>query len=204
MRMFQCANVLSTLPSSYQTKGPARVTYLLDAIQCNDPDLQAAMANVRTDTDPVDDKMNDFEATASYRLLSDPVSKKRAAGNKRGLASISEVSGADDTTDVSSVTFGGNGGKSKAFIGKTGVEFHYYKPLNTTNWGLTRKLNSRSIVTTRSRFLAQTRERSQEIIPAMTGNTRSGLRLPLKSTLHRKDRKSRTMTTQNLSSKAML
>jgi hypothetical protein len=59
-----------------------RVTYLLDAIQCNDPGLQAAMANVRTDTDPVDGKMNDFEATASYLLPYDPVSKKRAAGNK--------------------------------------------------------------------------------------------------------------------------
>jgi hypothetical protein len=116
-----------------------RVAYLLDAIQCNDPGLQAAMANVRTDTDPADGKMNDFEATASYLLPYDPVSKKRAAGNKRGLASISEVSGADDTTDVSSVTFGGNGGKAKASIGKTGVEFRYYKPPEYNQLGADQK-----------------------------------------------------------------
>jgi hypothetical protein len=117
-----------------------RVIYLLDAIQCNDPGLQAAMANVRTDTDPVDGKMNDFEATASYLVLPyDPLSKKRAAGNKQGLASISEVSGADDTTDVSSVTFGGNGGKSKASIGTTGVEFRYYKPPEYNQLGADQK-----------------------------------------------------------------
>jgi hypothetical protein len=101
-----------------------RVACLLDAIQCNDPGLQAAMAQVRTDTDLVGGKMNDFEATASYLLPYDPVSKKRAAGAKRGLASIADVSEVD-AADISSVT---HGGKSKASIGKTGVEFRYYKP----------------------------------------------------------------------------
>ncbi len=62
-----------------------RVTYLLDAIQNSDPGLQAAMAQVRTDTDPNTGRMNDFEATASYLLPYDPVSKKRAAGEKRGM-----------------------------------------------------------------------------------------------------------------------
>jgi hypothetical protein len=71
--------------------------------QLPNPGLQAAMANVRTDTNPIVGKMNDFEATASYLLPYYPVSKKRATGNKRGLASISEVSGTDET-DVSSVT----------------------------------------------------------------------------------------------------
>jgi hypothetical protein len=98
---------------------------LLDAaIQCNDPGLQTAMAQVHTDMDTDDGKMNDFEATASYLLPYDPVSKKRAAGAKRGLAAISDVSEVN-AVDISSVT---HGGKSKASIGKTGVEFRYYKP----------------------------------------------------------------------------
>jgi hypothetical protein len=37
-----------------------RVTYLLDAIQNSDPGLQAAMAQVRTDTDPNTGRMNDL------------------------------------------------------------------------------------------------------------------------------------------------
>jgi hypothetical protein len=68
--------------------------------------------------------MNDFEATASYLLPYDPVSKKHTTGAKRGLASISDVSEIN-TAEISSVT---HGGKSKASIGKTGVEFRYYKP----------------------------------------------------------------------------
>jgi hypothetical protein len=67
-----------------------RVTYLLDAIQCNDAPLQAAIALVRNDTEP-GGKMNDFEATASYLLPHDPVSKKRTAGTKRGVAEISDT-----------------------------------------------------------------------------------------------------------------
>ena len=100
-----------------------RVTYLLDAIQCSDPGLQAAMAQVRTDSGG-GGKMNDFEATASYLLPYDPVSKKRASGAKRGIGSISEITGSDEA-DVSSVK---ESGSTKPSIGKTGVEFRYYKP----------------------------------------------------------------------------
>jgi hypothetical protein len=117
--MRQCAeHVTFQLPNER-----TRVSYLLDAIQCNDPGLQAAMAQVRTDSD-VNGKMNDFESTASYLLQYDPVSKKRAAGVKRGMGEISEMTGANEA-DVSSVTHGSAG--SKPSIGKTGVEFRYYK-----------------------------------------------------------------------------
>jgi hypothetical protein len=101
-----------------------RVTYLLDAIQCSDPGLQAAMAQVRTDSGE-GGKMNDFEATASYMLPYDPVSKQRTTGNKRGMASISELPGADEAA-ISGLK---ESGSTKPSIGKTGVEFRYYKPV---------------------------------------------------------------------------
>jgi hypothetical protein len=117
--MRQCAeHVTFQLPNER-----TRVSYLLDAVQCNDPGLQAAMAQVRTDSDE-NGRMNDFEATASYLLPYDPISKKRAAGAKRGLSSISDVTG-DDQAVISSVS---QGGRSKTSIGKSGVEFRYYKP----------------------------------------------------------------------------
>jgi hypothetical protein len=116
--MRQCAeHVTFQLPNER-----TRVSYLLDAIQCNDPGLQAAMAQVRTDSD-ANGRMNDFEATASYLLPYDPVSKKRAAGAKRGLSSISDLTG-EDNADISSVS---QAGRNKPSIGKSGVEFRYYK-----------------------------------------------------------------------------
>jgi hypothetical protein len=80
------------------------------------------MAQVRTDLD-ANGKMNDFKATASYLLPYDLVSKKRAAGAKRGLSSISDITG-EDNADISSVS---QGGRNKPSIGKSGVEFRYYK-----------------------------------------------------------------------------
>jgi hypothetical protein len=110
--MQQCAeHVAFQLPNEH-----TRVTYLLDGIQCNDAPLQAAMALVRNDTDP-DGKMNDFEATASYLLPHDPVSKKRIAGTKRGVAEISDTSG----IEASSSTAG------KLARGQTGVEFRFHE-----------------------------------------------------------------------------
>jgi hypothetical protein len=98
-----------------------RVTFLLDAIQNSDTGLQAAMAQqVRTDTDPNTGRMNDFEATASYLLPYDPVSKKHAAGVKRGMLDISSTTGVE--AEISSF-------KSSAKIssGKSGVGFRFYK-----------------------------------------------------------------------------
>jgi hypothetical protein len=110
--MQQCAeHVAFQLPNEH-----TRVTYLLDAIHCNDAPLQAAMALVRNDTGPAG-KMNDFEATASYLLPHDPVSKKRTAGTKRGMAEISDTFGAD----TSSTSAG------KPASGRTGVEFRFYE-----------------------------------------------------------------------------
>lgn len=116
--MQQCvAHVTFQLPNEF-----TRVTYLLDAIQCNDPGLQAAMALVRADDQAPHGKMHNFENTASYLLPYDPVAKKRSAGTKRGVAAISEVT-AEEEAQVSA-----SSGSKKPAIGKTGVEFRFYKP----------------------------------------------------------------------------
>ena len=73
-----------------------RVTYLLDAIESHDPELQAAIANVRMDNG-ADGKMNDFEATAAYLIPRDPVSRKRKQEPKRPHAEVS-VSEASKTS----------------------------------------------------------------------------------------------------------
>ena len=100
-----------------------RVGYLLDAIECNDAPLQAAMANVEDDTDaggtathPVPGKRNNFESAVAYLLPKDPVVRKRVQGNKRSVTEISEVTG--EVIEISSMRPG---------IGKTGVHLRWYK-----------------------------------------------------------------------------
>jgi hypothetical protein len=96
----------------------SHVGYLLDAIQCSDAGLQAAMASIKTDQDP-DGLRNNFEAAATHLLPYDPVQRKRSdhAGGKRGAADISDVT--HDEADISA--FGANKG-----IGKTGVHLRYH------------------------------------------------------------------------------
>ena len=93
----------------------SRVGFLLEAIQCADPGLQAAMASIRTDNVP-NGKRSDFEATAAHLLPHDPVAKKRAAGTKRGSSLISDVGGAN----VSAT------GAGKPSIGKSGVHLRWH------------------------------------------------------------------------------
>jgi hypothetical protein len=54
----------------------SRVGYLLDGIECDDAALQAAIAVVEEDDDPLG-KRNDFEAAATHILPKDPVAKRR-------------------------------------------------------------------------------------------------------------------------------
>ena len=109
--MQQCAShVPYQLPNEH-----TRVGYLLEAIQCPDPGLQAAIAQIKTD-DSANGKRNSFEATAAYLLPYDPVAKKRAQGTKRGQADISAV----DTAEVSGL------GTPRSGLGKTGVHLRYH------------------------------------------------------------------------------
>ena len=97
----------------------SRVGYLLDAMQSNDPGLQAAMASVKTDNTPTGMR-NNFEATATHLLPYDPVQKKRTdhPGGKRGSAEISDTTGED--ANISS--FG-----MKKGTGTSGVPLRYHK-----------------------------------------------------------------------------
>ena len=92
----------------------SRVGYLLDAIQCSDAGLQAAMASVKTDQAGL---QQDFEAATTFLLPYDPVQKKRADhGTKRGPADIS-----DATSEEAYM----NG--TKKGNGSSGVPLQYHK-----------------------------------------------------------------------------
>ena len=92
----------------------SRVGFLLQAIQCSDPGLQAAMPSIKTDNG-LEGMRNNFEATPAHLLPYDPVAKKRSSGQKRGSAQISSV------VDTPNATM------KKLSIGKTGVHLCYYK-----------------------------------------------------------------------------
>ena len=96
------------------------VTFLVDAIKCKVPTLQASMALVLND-DVVTVKINNFENTESFLLLHDPVVKKRTTTRKRGNVEISDAS-VTNTTPL------------KSGIGQTSVhlrfhDFNEYKKL---------------------------------------------------------------------------
>ena len=69
--MSACAeHVQYQLPNEH-----SRVGFLIDAIQCADAGLQAAMASVKTDNGP-NGLRNSFEKAVSHLLPYDPVAKK--------------------------------------------------------------------------------------------------------------------------------
>eukprot|EP00957_Ditylum_brightwellii_P185662 14136143-Ditylum_brightwellii.AAC.1 len=91
----------------------------MNGIECGDPELQTAMALVKND-DAADEKMHDFEKTASFIIPSISVARRTTGDKKRGQAEVSGVT-ANKYAVVSS-TVGG-----KVARGKTGVEFRFYK-----------------------------------------------------------------------------
>lgn len=96
----------------------SRVGFILDAIECSDAGLQAAMASVRTDNGATG-KRNNFEAAVAHMIPYDPVAKKRTDTSKKGRASLASLDGSEsEVADVSA---------KKASIGKTGVHLRYYK-----------------------------------------------------------------------------
>ena len=98
----------------------SRVGFLIDAIQCADAGLQAAMASVKMDNGP-NGLWNNFERVVSHLLPYDPIAKKQATGVKRGSALISLAEGNNGyTTTIAANT-------SKPSIGKTGVHLRYHK-----------------------------------------------------------------------------
>lgn len=93
-----------------------RVKYLIDNIQCNNPKVEAALANINGDDTPTG-KRNNFEAAAAYLLPTCPVAtKRRKSGGKTQL--LADVSSTAAKGDV----------KLKKGKGSTGVEFRFHPP----------------------------------------------------------------------------
>ena len=98
----------------------SRVGFLINAIQCANAGLQAAMASVKTGNSP-NGLRNNFERAVSHLLPYDPVAKKRATGIKRGSALISLT----EAHEGPNVTIAAK--DSKPSIGKMGVHLRYHK-----------------------------------------------------------------------------
>ena len=96
------------------------VGFLLDAIQCANAGLQAAMASVKTDNGP-DGMRNHFEQAAAHLLPYDPVAKKQATETKHGSALVLTMEAESETTTIVSAN------KTKPSIGRTGVHLCYHK-----------------------------------------------------------------------------
>lgn len=95
-----------------------RVIHLMDAIQCSDAPLQAAIAHIKSQSDDPNGMGNDFEEAAAYLLQFCPVSKKRKSSSGERTYNVSSISVDDDVPKK----------RSKPNKGKTGVELRYYKP----------------------------------------------------------------------------
>ena len=67
------------------TNEHSRVGFLLEAIQCSDTGLQAAMASIKTDNG-FEGKKNNFEVTAANLLRYDSVPKKEIKWMEEGLS----------------------------------------------------------------------------------------------------------------------
>ena len=157
----------------------SRVGFLLEAIQCSDPGLQAAMASIKTDNG-LEGMRNNFEATAAHLLPYDPVAKTRSSGQKRGSAQISSV------MDTSNAT------KKKPGIGKTDVHLRYNKTGEYRN--LTReqkdelrewRANNQSIY--RAGFKKAKKEMPKKPKPSMKKQVASLVEAELKKTVRFED-----------------
>ena len=113
--MEQCAeHVDYQLPNQH-----TRVRYIMDAIQCNDAELQASLAAVRKDDALPTSMRNHFENAVTFLLPSDPVAKKRKSNNdgSRTYANVSSAAGVEVSSAMG----------TKPNAGKSGVELRYYK-----------------------------------------------------------------------------
>ena len=100
-----------------------RVVHLLDAIQCSDAAMQAAIAHIKSQSEDPNGLGTNFEDAAAYLLQFCPVSKKRKS------SSVNQNISSVNTETLNSNRKGNNKDKKlKVNKGKTGVELRYYKP----------------------------------------------------------------------------
>ena len=98
----------------------SRVGYLLDAIECPYPQLQADLAQVRQDKTPITGLRNNFENAVAHLMPSDPVTRKRLKTTR--TSTLSSVKGDKPTTEANVAAFGDKSGKGS----KTGVDLRYH------------------------------------------------------------------------------
>ena len=110
--MQQCSNHIPYQLPNEQT----RVRHLMEGIESNDAELQAALAAIKLDTQGPGAKSNNFENAVAFLLPTCPVAKKRTKYNSSNRSTYS--------ANVSSVKTDTKGKLSK---GKTGVELRFYK-----------------------------------------------------------------------------
>ena len=125
LSMERCAKHIEFQLSNENT----RIRHILEGIQCNNPEIQAAIAVIRADTDP-NGKRNNFESMVAFLLPADPVAERRK-GNNRKNANISSLS-------IGSTN--GNG-SFKPSVGRTGVTYAIIKPRNISCYLRSRKMN---------------------------------------------------------------
>lgn len=110
--MQQCSlHVTFQLPDEH-----TRVCYLIDSIQCSDPELQATLAAICADKTGPNAKRNHFENCVTFLLPVDPVSKKQKANND----------GHGNVANISLASTSGKATGQKQHTGATGVELQYH------------------------------------------------------------------------------
>ena len=114
--MNQCAQNITV----HLTNEFSRAGYLLDAIECPEPQLQAALAQVRQDKTPITGLRNNLKNTVAHLMTSDPVARKRSKTTRTGT--LSSVKGDKPTTEANAAAFGDKSGKGS----KTGVDLRYH------------------------------------------------------------------------------
>jgi len=97
-----------------------RVIHLMDAIQCSDAPLQAAIAHIKSQSTDPNGMGSNFEEAAAYLLQFCPVSKKRKSSSSDRTYNVSAVDSKSNQKDSNK--------RSKPNKGETGVELRYYKP----------------------------------------------------------------------------
>ena len=101
-----------------------RVIHLMDAIQCSDASLQAAIAHIKSQSDDPDGMGNKFEDASAYLLQFCPVAKR----SKSSSTNTHNISSVDMESRPSYTNNNRNNRKRKPNKGDTGVELRYYKP----------------------------------------------------------------------------
>lgn len=121
-------HVTVALPTPHSMVG-----YMIDNIQCSDPNVKAALAAIKLDNG-ANGMRNDFERAAAFLLPTDP-NKQKGGKRKRGIAQLSSTTAHQDDQKNK----GGNRKKRVKFVkgakrtwkkssGNTGVELRYYQP----------------------------------------------------------------------------